>query len=778
MATKASIVPLALGMKLMSFGFKVSRQFQKEIYNPDLDYRFNTTIQMSTVDGMSNIWITFKDGKMRTGMGKTSAPDLTILYRDKATMASIVKNTPDDSLDLLLSGGMSIIGNMVALAKFSYLTTIFPKKIHRPDSKAFPPKTSVIKEQAAVKRVETMILDRPVDAVKYLGDPCLGRLSIADFPRLSKMKDEFFSAKPEVCTERAMHLTEFFRAEGFERKPDGMTWDAAQRNGHALRHVLSTKAPRIFEDDLLPGSTTSKKLGVQLFPEFGATLLWPELHTVQSRGLNPYVIDATDAKLLNEYVFPFWIDRNIREYTRNKFKNPTCQRFDDNFVLYFMWKTQAISHTIPDWETLLSRGISGIIADIDVQSRNHQGNSASVAFYDGTRAALEGVLAYVEHLRQAIGKQANQMKESGISSPRLKELETIEKILTIVPAMPASTFQEAITSVWITWIALHSENMNAGLSLGRLDQVLYPYFENEMKHARTPEERDAVVHQTIELVGHFYLKCGDHLPLVPSVGNKLFGGSSSDQALTVGGITPEGKNAVNDLTYIFLKVTEMLAIRDPNVNARYHAGINSIEYLARLCEVNINTTSTPSIHNDVKMIEALVNRGFAIEDARNWAATGCVEPTSIGKHFGHTNSMLVNLVAPLEVLLNNGCHPLLHYDVDPGITKDFLDVNYRSFDDVMNGYKAQLAYLIAKSIEINNLYGLVHQEIKPTPLLSSLIQGPLERGRDVTLGTARYNTSGVALVAMVDVIDSLLAIKKVVFDWKKASLEQFKEILS
>ena len=106
------------------------------------------------------------------------------------------------------------------------------------------------------------------------------------------------------------------------------------------------------------------------------------------------------------------------------------------------------------------------------------------------------------------------------------------------------------------------------------------------------------IKHAIELIGCFYMRCTDHLPLTPDLANWYFGGSSSDQAITLGGVTPDGDDAVCDMTYIFLKVTEMLSIRDPNVNARFHPGINSDTYLKRLCEVNLITAATPSLHND------------------------------------------------------------------------------------------------------------------------------------------------------------------------------------
>ena len=186
--------------------------------------------------------------------------------------------------------------------------------------------------------------------------------------------------------------------------------------------------------------------------------------------------------------------------------------------------------------------------------------------------------------------------------------------------------------MWITWVGLHMESMNAGLSLGRLDQWLQPYFLADMQKITSQEDRAKYIKDAIELIGHFYMRCTDHFPLTPDLANFYFGGSSSDQAITLGGVTPEGEDAVNDMTYIFLKVTEMLSIRDPNVNARFTPGINSDTYLKRLCEVNLITAATPSMHNDSAMFKALSPMGYDIRDIRNWSATGCVEPTLSGKH--------------------------------------------------------------------------------------------------------------------------------------------------
>jgi pyruvate-formate lyase len=141
-----------------------------------------------------------------------------------------------------------------------------------------------------------------------------------------------------------------------------------------------------------------------------------------------------------------------------------------------------------------------------------------------------------------------------------------------VVAQPARTLDEAVNAVWITWVALHMETPMRGSPWGAWTSGCSLISKRTWPDWRTREDRQAYLKHAIELIGCFMMRCTDHLPLTPDFANYYFGGSSSDQAITLGGVTPEGEDAVNDMTYIFLKVTEMLSLRDPNVNARYHPG--------------------------------------------------------------------------------------------------------------------------------------------------------------------------------------------------------------
>ncbi len=765
--TNLSIGMFSLSMKLMGLLFRLNPKLRKEIYNKETGFVFDAKYQFKTRDDKVKIYVIFKDGKMKSGKGIVENPNITIYYKDKETMARIWNKSPEESLDYLLTNEMSYNGNMAYLTKFSYITTIIKrakiKGYKGPENRELYPIGDIDKETRRRLRNET--LNRKVDNVQFLEDPYLGKYSIDNFPRLKHLKNRRFSLKPAICAERAKLLTEYHRENGFETGNSGKPIDPEIRQARAVYHVMTNRKPIIHDKYLIPGSTTTKEVGVPIYPELIATAIWPELRTIGNRELNPNDISPEDADILNFEVFPYWMDRNVREYCRSKYENPVSQQLEERFVLYFMMKNNAISHTVPGLQKVLDEGFEKI-RDEAVKKEKGTKSKEKKNFYKAVQIVIDGVLNHANNLSKEALRIADTLDPNDPDqATRIEELKEISRICTKVPAKPAETMHEAITSLWITWCCIHSENANSAMSIGRLDQMLQPFFLKDISKAKTDKEKEEVIKRTMELVGHLFLRVNDHDPLIPGVGNKLFGGSSSDDTVTVGGVDRKGKNAVNDMSYIILKVAEMLGFQDPNMNARYYPGINSKEYLRRLCECNINMVASPSIHNDKTMIEALVHQGIPIEDARDWASTGCVEPTIVGKHYGHTNCMLLNLVAPLEMALNNGVHPVMGDKIGPE-TGDVKN-SFATFEDFLDAYKTQLKYLAEKSIEINNYLGYTHQYIHPTPLLSSMFEGCLEKGTDVVNGGAIYNSSGVALVSLTDVVDSLLVIRDLIYKKKE-----------
>lgn len=614
----------------------------------------------------------------------------------------------------------------------------------------------------------------------------LSDLSLKEYgltPRVSRLREVYFKAMPEMCIERPRLVTEFSLRQGLFNKSRISILEKARM----YRYVLENRVPIVhhskayeqgmkpfeFKDtSLFAGSTTSKFKGVPLYPEFLALTLWPELWTISERKSNPYHITDSEAKELNYTIFPQWMENTLLERARSRsyeenFKKHGLSKYapemklHERLVFFLASKPNCISHTIPDFSKAIRTGLRGIIDE--AKEKELSGSEVSAKeFYRSIPEVLEGVIAYSHN----IAAKADSLARAEGDPVRKNELLDIAEIHRRVPEYPARTFREGLTTVWISWTAIHLENPNVGLSLGRLDQILYELYRQDIDNGTIR------VQEAIELVCCLWLKIGDHVPSIPDAGEQLFGGTGSNQAITLGGVDKEGKDAVNDLTYVMLRATELMKLRDPNPNARYYHGINSPDYLRRLCEINMSTGAIPAIHNDRAVIEALTSKGETIQQAREYGLIGCVEPGSNGRHYGHSASILLNLTSALELTLFNGRHR--HTGMDVLISKETGDpATFSTFDELKTAFEAQTRWLIDQATTLNNLLGRTHQEMYPTPILSAFFEGPMEKGKDLIQGGAVINSSGVAIIGLADVADSLSAIDQVVFQENAISFGDF-----
>ena len=762
-------------LKAMGTLFTTVPSYKEWLRTRDGWMNFSIGLRTENDDVCQSIW--FKDGKFKV-KPSVEGVDTTLTLQNLETVGALATLPPNEVLNLMLKNKMSSSGNMAYLEYFNLLLSVMMKdkqikqmrtqKVERDEEgKTMATPDEVKKPRPKKEFIKTDQVDKGVKCIK--DDPYLSTYSLDDFPRLKPYLDYHLSGKADVCVERAQLLTDWFRANGFEKKKDGTPWVPEVRQGLAFRYLMENKKPIIRKNSLLAGTNTTKEVGVPLYPDAIGLIFWGELLTVQDRVLQPYgALSDEEIKAINYDIFPYYVHRNMREWVREKYNEPICQQLDERWAAIFMWKNVALSHTILDYPKLLKLGLTGIIDEIKAEIKKTKDNPEKVEYLESMINCYEGVIAYARHLSEQAAREA----KAETDPVRKSELEHLAEVVAHSPEFPATTMDEAVNAIWIHWIAVHQESTNAGFSLGRMDQWLQPYFEADYKKLKTKEEKDAYVKHVIDLLGCLYLNCQDHLPLVPDIGNYLFGGSSSDQAITLGGITPDGKDAVNDMTYVLLKVTEILGIRDPNVNARYNNKKNSATYLKRLCEVNVNTTSTPSIHNDEVVMESLVDHKYEQQDLYDWSATGCVEPTISGKHLGHTNCMMFSMVAALEMAMYNGYHPLMRWQLGP---KTGEPGDFKTFDDFLNAYFIQLGYEADLACEYNNYLGEAHAVIRPTPLMSAMIDGCIEKGLDCTKGGAKYNSSGTACIGLADVVDSLLAIKTLVFDRKEYSMREIIE---
>lgn len=663
--------------------------------------------------------------------------------------------------------------------------------------------------------------------IKTLSDLALSELTLDQFPVVKAWRERLFSPEgmPEICDELPRLLTEFLR------RPESEALPSYTRRAKALHHVFVHKTPLVSKTDLLPGQTTTSFVGPVVYVDTIGYCIWPELKTVAARAQNPFKIRPEVAERLNKEIFPYWLERRsvqevarYTDYDTHNYLNdgrdtvaggrhgsgpsidpflqkkagqtPKCQELMERVAFYLSDKATCVSHTVPDFERLLTYGLDQLMARIVYDLAQLPAEKLrEKEFLEGVQTVFEGVKIYAEHLAYAAEKACNP---------------ALAAICRKVPAQPAETLHEALTSIWICYHLLLQENTNFGLSIGRLDQLLNRYYLNDWEKYTGLEEKEAYTARAVELVCHFFLRCSDHVPLSTEGSETLFAGSGSNQALTVGGTKYENGqvvDAVNDMTYVILKATELLSIRDPNVHARYHKEVHYRDaagnalpageydpYLKRISQVNILTRATPALHGDAPVVHSMaqyyaahdgVDEEEALADAYDYAAIGCIEQNAAGKHYGNTGSTLFVLPAVLELALYGGKHrgdgvdeeaPNLFHGETAYTSLPLTGM--KNMGEFIGAFHFQLDEMARHAVQCNNYLGRAMEAVRPSPLLSGLFTGPANtpdskdaKFRDVAAGGAKYNSAGVAIIGLADIIDSFCVIDALVFGGKIKAAE-------
>ncbi len=315
--------------------------------------------------------------------------------------------------------------------------------------------------------------------------------------RTKDLKDVYFKAMPEICVERPHLITQYSLREGFFKRPKISILD----KGRLYRYALTNRNPIVWnnksykngmipfefnDNSLFAGSTTTKFKGVPLYPEFLALALWPELWTISKRTNNPFYISEDEAKELNYNIFPYWMENNISELARKRVfdenlaklgmnKHAPEMKLLERLVFFLASKPNCISHTILDFSRAINKGLRAVINDADDKG-SKTSDVSQKEFYKAISEVLEGIITYSRNL----ANKATEMAATETDGVRRNELLKIYEVNSHVPEFPARTFREGLTTIWICWIACHLENPNVGLSLGRLDQVLYDLYRHDI----------------------------------------------------------------------------------------------------------------------------------------------------------------------------------------------------------------------------------------------------------------------------------------------------------
>lgn len=579
--------------------------------------------------------------------------------------------------------------------------------------------------------------------------------SVSD--RLQRLKEAVENATPAICIERAVLVTAHLRKKGSRDVPMPI------RKAEALRHVLLNKTVRIYPDELVVGTTTSKRKAGPVFPELHGLPMMEDLFRFNNRQNNPLEISAKERNTLLKEVAPFWLTKFLayRSFSGLELVKFTRDQLAPRF--YLINETGGIGHLIPDHRHVLTVGYRGIIEGIRAKMT---GLSATDPRHVQCDAMVIVCQAIIE-LAHRYADEALSLAAETTDPVRRDELSTIGHNLRHCPEHPAETFHQAVQAVWLTHTAILLEGLDNGISFGQMDRYLLPFYENDLRTGTLTRQ------QAKDILGCFAVKTSEVIPVFSEKVTECHGGFLSGQAVTLGGTDAHGNDTTNDLTMLFLELMDEVRMRQPNYHARIHDG-SPKPYIDRIMDNLVRGVNSPAIYNDKAIVPCLMRAGYSAEDARDYATLGCVELLAAGKTFGSTDAALVNIPICLEMALNRGklFGDMMRSGPDTGDPAAF-----QSMDDVRHAFLLQLHALVDRLVHTLAPIELANREFHPTPLTSVLTEGCIEKGMDVTEGGATYNFSGVQGVGVTDVGDSLYAIEQMVFVKQRCTLPEMVDVL-
>ncbi|NIA13940.1 MAG: hypothetical protein GWP08_07655 [Nitrospiraceae bacterium] len=421
-------------------------------------------------------------------------------------------------------------------------------------------------------------------------------------------------------------------------------------------------------------------------------------------------------------------------------------------------------HLIPDYPKVLRLGYRGIVEEAGealAEESDPEKRDALRAFVIACKAGRALAARYAQVASQ-------QAKACG--GARAEELREVARLCGRVPWEPAATFHEALQSLWLAhMLVLTCESYpGAGVSFGRIDQYLYPYYEADLAAGRvTPDEAR-------ELLRCFWIKPNYAYDYQGRMGRNQGINSSFGQLITLSGCGPDGEDLTNDLTYLMLSVMEEMNLLEPKPNVRLHA--NTPDRLMReVCRLLARSQGAPFLLNfDETSMRALRSEGIPEADLWDYAPVGCLENTRQGDDRSGTVDVNFNLAKPVELALFQGKDLATGRQLGPR-TAD--PEHMERWVDFEAAFRKQLSFCLRRLVELNNQADTVRAVYEPTPYLSALVGGCIENRRDITAGGARFNFITVEGVALATAADSLLAVRHLVFSEKRVSMAGLRSAL-
>jgi len=417
-------------------------------------------------------------------------------------------------------------------------------------------------------------------------------------------------------------------------------------------------------------------------------------------------------------------------------------------------------HLIPNYPKVLRLGFEAIATELEAERRKDNDPGKE----DLLRAMLIGCEAAGE-LADRYADEAERLAEAESDASRRAELAEIARICRKVPRQPAETFHEALQALWLShMLVMVAESYpGPGLSPGRADQYLYPYYERDIAAGRLDRE------EARELLQCYWIRHNYAYDYQGRVGTNQGMSAGFGQLITLGGSGPDGEDASNDLTWLMLDVIEDMNMLEPKPNVRLHERTPE-DLLGRVAGLVARSQGSPFLMNfDEASMRGLEWQGLPADRVWDYAPVGCLENTLQGNDRSGTVDVNLNLAKAVELTLNDGKDMLSGKRLGPrtGDPRTFAD-----FAAFFGAFEKQLKALLDRIIECSNKADALRAGFEPTPYLSILVDGCAESGRDVTAGGASHNYITIEGIALATAIDSLAAVKRIVYEDARCDMDE------
>ncbi len=572
--------------------------------------------------------------------------------------------------------------------------------------------------------------------------------------RMQAFREEVLEEKPYVDAERAVLATEAYRA--------GQNQPRVMMRALMLQRILEKMSIYIEDKTLIVGNQASKNRNAPVFPEYTLEFVLRELDLFEKRDGDVFYI-TEDTKDQIRSIAPFWENNNLR--ARGEALLPDeVSVFMETGVFGMEGKLNAgDAHLAVNYERVLREGLRGyedrvrkLKAELDLTDPDAIDKNV---FYKAVLIVIDAVRNFASRYSAL----AQELAEKEPDEARRAELKEIARICARVPYEPASSFREAVQCVWFIQLILQIESNGHSLSYGRFDQYMYPYYIRDIRSGAISEE------ETLELLTCLWIKTLTINKVRSQAHTLSSAGSPMYQNVTIGGQTPEKKDAVNELSFLVLRSVAQTRLTQPNLTVRYHHGLNKA-FFDECIEVMKLGFGMPALNNDEIIIPSFINWGVKEEDAYNYSAIGCVETAVPGK-WGYrcTGMSYLNFPRILLCTMNNGVDLTSgkRFTRGYGYFKDM-----QSYDELLAAWDKTVREMTRYSVIVENAIDKASERDVPDVLCSALTDDCIGRGKTIKEGGAVYDFISGLQVGIANMADSLAAIKKLVFEEKRITPAQ------